>query len=86
MAMSIYAGIPVATLQTRLTEAQTAYHALQTGQQVVSLGSGDKRLSFTAAESDKLARYIRELQTAIAIAQGSTTDPRSRPAVATWTR
>ena len=83
--MSIYTGISLAVLQTRLTEAQDAYHDLNTGAQTVSLSTGDKRFAFTAAEVDKLARYIRELQSAIAIQQGGI-DPRARPSIATWTR
>jgi hypothetical protein len=83
--MSIYAGISISILQARLIEAQDAYHALNTGQQAVSLSAGDKRLAFTAAEVDKLSRYIRELQGAIAVLQGGT-DPRARPSIATWTR
>ena len=83
--MSIYAGIPPATLQSRLVEAQDAFHALQTGQQTVSLTIGDKRMAFTPADTDKLRAYIRDLQTAIAIASGNP-DPRARPSVAVWTR
>lgn len=83
--MNLYSGISLSTLQARLGEAQDAYHALNTGAQTVSLSMGDKRLTFTPAEVEQLARYIRELQTAIAVAQG-VSDPRSRPAVATWTR
>lgn len=83
--MSIYTGIPLSTLQTRLAEAQDAFHALNTGTQTVSLSTGDKRLVFTAADVDKLRAYIRELQTAISVASGSA-DPRLRPSIATWTR
>lgn len=83
--MNLFSGVSASTLATWLSESQAAYHALNSGQQVVSLSYGDKRLSFTPAEADRLARYIREIQTAIAIAQGST-DPRARPSIATWTR
>jgi hypothetical protein len=82
--MSIYAGIATATLQTWLAEAQTAFHALSIGKQTVSLSIGDKRVAFTAAEVPKLRAYISQLQTAIAINQGTST---GKPySVATWTR
>lgn len=83
--MSIFSGVSSATLSTWLTESQTAYHALNSGQQVVALSYGDKRLTFTPATANRLAQYIRELQTAIAIAAGSA-DPRARPSIAAWTR
>jgi hypothetical protein len=82
--MSIYAGISLATLQSRLTEAQDAYHALNTGAQTVSISTGDKRLSFTPATVDKLRTYIKDLQSAIDVAQGIT--PRRLTSVAKWTR
>lgn len=83
--MSIYSGISITVLQARLAEAQDAFHALNTGQQTVSVATGDKKITFTAAEVDRLRAYVRDLQTAIAVASGAP-DPRSRPAVATWTR
>jgi hypothetical protein len=83
--MSIYSGISLTVLQARLIEAQDAYHALNTGQQTVSISAGEKRLVFTAAEVDKLRTYIRELQGAITIAMGIP-DPRTKPSIARWTR
>lgn len=83
--MSIYSGIPLATLQTRLTEAQDALHALVTGTLTVSIGSADKRLTFNQADIPALRTYIADLMRAIAIASGSTSASRA-PAVATWTR
>lgn len=83
--MSTFSGIPVVTLAAWLSEAQDAYHALNTGQQAVSIGTGDKRFTFTAADVDKLRAYIADLQRAIAIASGQS-DPRGRPSVARWTR
>lgn len=83
--MGIFSGVSASTLTAWLTESQSAYHALNSGQQVVSLAYGDKRLAFTPATADRLAQYIRELQTALAIANGSP-DPRTRPSIATWTR
>lgn len=66
--MSIYAGIDPTVLQTRLSEAQDAYHALAVGGQTVSVRMGDKAVAFTPADLDKLARYIRELQAALGLA------------------
>lgn len=63
--MATFDGIPLETLATWLTEAQTAYRALNTGQQTVSLGTGDTRVTFTAAQVADLRRYIADLQAAI---------------------
>lgn len=83
--MSIYTGISTATLQSRLTEAQDAYHALSLGKQTVSLSIGDKRLTFTPADTRRLASYIAQLQREIAIASGNATAS-GLYATATWTR
>lgn len=82
--MSIYSGISLSTLQTWLSEAQVALHALSIGKQVQLLYVSDKRLTFTPADVDKLKRYIAQLQTAIAIAQGQAVG--GPASVATWTR
>ena len=82
--MSIYDGISGATLATWLADAQTALHALATGQKTVSVGMGDIKVSYTPADVDKLKRHIRELQTAIAVLAGTSTP--TPYAVATWTR
>ena len=83
--MSIYSGIPLATLQSRLTEAQDALHALLTGSLTASVSTGDKRITFHQTEIPALRTYIADLLRAISIASGSA--PASRaPAVATWTR
>jgi hypothetical protein len=82
--MNEFSGIATATLQTWLTDAQTAMQSLALGKQVVRIQTGEKSISFTQADLDKLRRYIYRLQTAIAIATGETT---SLPySVATWTR
>ena len=83
--MSIYAGISLAKLQARLTEAQDAFHVLNTGAQVVSLSQSDQRLTFTPADVGRLRIYIRDLQNAISIASGSASAP-SLYSVARWTR
>lgn len=82
--MSIYSGISPATLASWLSEAQTAYHELITGTLVVSVSLGDQRLAFNQAQAPALAAHIRSIQTAIAIASGTTSA--ARPAVATWNR
>lgn len=64
--MSIFDGIPLETLALQLSEAQLAYHALNTGTQTVSVGTGDTRVSFTPATVGDLRRYIADLQAAIA--------------------
>ena len=82
--MSIFTGIPTATLQTWLTEAQTAMQALAVGTKTVQVRMGDKQLAFTPADLSKLKSYIGQLPTAIAINTGQTVGgPYS---VATWTR
>lgn len=63
---TIFDGIPLETLAARLSAAQTAYDDLLTGAQTVSVGTGDTRVTFTAAQPDKLKQYIADLQYAIA--------------------
>lgn len=69
--MATFDGIPLETLATWLSEAQTAYHALNTGTQTVSVGTGDTRVTFTAAQVADLRRYISDLQAAITTLSGS---------------
>jgi hypothetical protein len=71
--MSVFSGIDLSTLSLRLSAAQTAYDELNTGQQVASIGTGDTRITFTAAEVSKLKQYILDLQAAIAAATGNGT-------------
>lgn len=84
--MSIYAGASVATLQSWLTEAQTALHELVVLKRTVNVSIGDKRVAFAFSASGvaDLKAHIRGLQTAIAIAQGAATG--SPYSVATWNR
>ncbi len=65
--MSIYSGIDPAVLQTRLSEAQDAYHALAVGGQTVSVKLGDKAVAYTPADLARLGQYIRELQGALGL-------------------
>ena len=84
--MSIYAGVSAVTLQTWLTEAQTALHELVILKRTVNVAIGDKRVAFAFSASGvaDLKTHIRGLQTAIAIAQGTSTG--SPYSVATWNR
>lgn len=82
--MALYSDLSVTTLQTYLTEAETAYHALSIGKKVVSLSSANgERIAFTPTEIPRLRAYVNELRRAIAIKNGSTISSHS---VATWTR
>lgn len=58
------------TLQTRLTEAEGAYHRLLTGSLEESIGLGDMQVRYTRAETDKLARYLGQLRSEIAALGG----------------
>lgn len=71
--MAIFDGIDLTTLTTWLSAAQVAYNDLATGQQVVSVRSGDITTTFTAAEVGKLKQYISDLQAAIALLSGAGT-------------
>lgn len=61
----------LATLQTRLQEAEAAYHRLVTGTKVVEIEHGDMRQKYTAADAGALAGYIADLRAQIAAAGGS---------------
>ena len=83
--MNEFSGIATATLQSWLSEAQTAMHDLAIGKKTVSIATADgKRISFTPSELPELRKYILRLQAAISIASGqSSGQPYS---VAVWTR
>jgi len=67
----------LATLKTRLDEAETALHALATGQQSVSVRYPDgKQVDFTAARQRELERYIANLRVQITRAEGGKRAPR----------
>lgn len=66
------------TLQTRLAEAQTAYHRLITGSLEESISLGDMNVRYTRANLDALERYIRNLQAEIAAAGGGSVIARRR--------
>lgn len=70
----------LATLQTRLSEAQDARHALATGQRVVEVMRDGKRMRFQESNKGDLAAYIDEITTSIADLEAPTTGalPRRR--------
>jgi hypothetical protein len=63
---SAFAGLPPATLQQFLTNAQTALDALLCGRRETSVsygeGSGQKAVTFTRTTEAQLRRHIRELK------------------------
>ncbi len=50
------------TLEARLAEAETAYHALLIGQTVQAAGLDGRSVTYTPADADKLAGYIQMLK------------------------
>lgn len=58
----------VTTLQTRLTEAEQAYHSLQMGASQVEIQKGDRQVKFNLASVDKLRLYIGELKSQLVAA------------------
>lgn len=67
-------GVPTATLQQWLSEAQAAYHQLLTGgrAQVVTYGQGDgqKSVTYNRANAGQLLAWIQMLQQALGIGCG----------------
>ena len=66
------------TLQTQLTEAESAYHRLLTGSQQEEVEHGDMRLRYTRAMTNDLRGYIESLKTQIATLGGTVTGQRRR--------
>lgn len=62
----------LATLQARLAEAEAAEHALLTGRREISVGHGDKQVTYTKAGVSDLQSYIARLKTDIARLEGRT--------------
>jgi hypothetical protein len=57
----------IAVLQTRLDEAEAAFHKLMTGASVAEFRDANgEQVRYTAANSGKLARYIQSLKDQIA--------------------
>lgn len=61
------------TLQTQLTEAQTALHSVITGSGVTRVTIGDKQIDYNAMDLTKLTTYVQYLQSQVDAAGGSTT-------------
>lgn len=61
----------LATLQTRLLEAELAQHKLLTGSAAEEVEHGDMRNKFTRANLGDLAAYIASLKSQIAAAGGA---------------
>ena len=57
-----------ATLQTRLLEAELAYHKLMTGAASVQVQQDDMQVTFNIASVDRLRTYIAELKSQLAAA------------------
>ena len=72
----------LATLQARLTDAQTAYHQLLIGKATASVGYDGKSVTYTQATMSNLAAYITQLQSQIAALLG--TARRRGPLLATF--
>lgn len=74
---SLMAGLPLATLQQWLVQAQTARNAMMSGQQVVDAsyqqGDGMKRVTYRRDKNDiaNLSAYIGELMAAIGALTGN---------------
>lgn len=68
----------LATLQTRLDEAESALHLLATGSQEVEVRHGDIGAKYTQANMGSLRAYIADLRAQIAAAGGTLTGLRRR--------
>lgn len=62
----------LATLKARLEEAEAALHALLTGRREISVGHGDKQVTYTKADVDALQAYMARLRGDIARLEGRT--------------
>lgn len=65
-------------LQTWLTEAEAARHKLATGSQTASVKSGDREVTYSKADLDKLSSYIAGLQSQLSSAL-NTPETQRRP-------
>lgn len=57
-------------LQARLTDAEAALHKLMTGSLGETVKSGEKLVTFTAANVGNLSRYIADLRAQVAACTG----------------
>lgn len=67
----------LSTLQSRLTEAETALHKLNTGRLSVTFQHGDMQVTYNKADAPQLREYIADLRVQIAAAGGASV-PRRR--------
>lgn len=63
----------LATLQSRLADAEAAYHSLAIGALAVEVQHSDMRQRYTEANRGELAAYIASLKAQIVAAGGSVT-------------
>ena len=67
-------GVPTATLQQWLTDAQTALHDLMTGVKprvvLYTQGDGQKSVTYTETNIGQLRGYIQELKAQLGITRG----------------
>jgi uncharacterized protein YceH (UPF0502 family) len=71
----------LATLKSRLSEAESAYHGLMTGSLEESVASGDRNVRYKPTEAPKLQAYIADLKSQIAALSGTTSARRRAIAV-----
>lgn len=62
----------LATLQTRLAEAEAAYHRLMTGSLEESVSFNGRSVGYKPTEAPKLQSYIADLKNQIAALSGAT--------------
>lgn len=67
---TVLAGVPRATLQQYLSDAQTAYMQLMTGGRPVSVGYEGKSVTYTAATRGDLENWIGLLQRQLGLNMG----------------
>lgn len=63
--MSYLSNFTTEQLASFLSEAQTAYHNLMTGQKVVSINRAGRQVTFNQTNKSELLSYISELQAAL---------------------
>lgn len=62
----------MATIQERLTEAESAFHRLQLGESAVEVRDSDgSSVRYTPANASRLAAYIEDLRAQLAVETGS---------------
>lgn len=68
----------LATLQSRLTDAEAALHQLNIGAQQIQIDHGDMRTTFTKINVADLRRYVDDLKAQIVNAGGTVDTLRRR--------